>query len=46
MILVANVFPKLQTIKDLVRPISQMFCFRTPFDSQNAKVSQILVKSG
>ena len=42
---IANVFPKLQTVKDLVRPLSKKRCFRTPFDSQHVKELQTLVKS-
>ena len=44
-IALANVFPKLPTVKDLVRPPSKKHCFRTPFDSQHVKGSQTLVKS-
>ena len=29
----ANVFPKLQTVKDLVKPLSRKRRFRTSFDS-------------
>ena len=45
MIVIANVFPKLQTVKILVRPLSKKRRFRTRFDSQHAKASQILAKS-
>ena len=45
MIVIAKVFPKLPTVKDLVRPLSKKRCFRTPFDSQHIKESQTLVKS-
>ena len=45
MIVIANVFPKLQTVKDLVRPCSKKCCFRTPFDSQHVKSSPGQVKS-
>ena len=45
MIVIANVFPKLQTVKDLVRPLSKKRRFRTCFDSQHVKASQILSKS-
>ena len=37
MIAVANVFPKLQTEKILVRPLSKNYRFRKPFDSQHVK---------
>ena len=43
-IVIANVFPKLPTIKDLVRPLSKKRRFRTSFDSQHVKGSQTLVK--
>ena len=36
MIVIANVFPKLQTMKDLVRQLSENRRFRTLFDSQHA----------
>ena len=42
---IANIFPKLQTVKDLVWAVSKKSRFRTSFDSQLAKVSQTLVKS-
>ena len=45
MIVVANVFPKLQTVKILVRPLSKKHRFRPPFISQYVKASQILAKS-
>ena len=45
MILIANVFPKLQTLKILVRPQSKKQRFRTRFESQNVKASQVLAKS-
>ena len=45
MIVISKVFPKLPTVKDLVRPLSKKRCFRTPFDSQHIKESQTLVKS-
>ena len=44
-IVMAIVFPKLQTVKDLVRPFSKKCSFRTSFDSQHVKQSQTLVKS-
>ena len=40
MIVIANVFPKLQAVKDLVTPLSKKHRLRTPFDNQ-----QTLVKS-
>ena len=45
MIAIANVFPKLQTVKILVRPLSKKRPFRTPFDSEHVKASQVLAKS-
>ena len=44
-ITLANVFPKLQTVKNLVRPLSKKCCFRTRFDRKHVKASQILAKS-
>ena len=43
-IVIANVFPKLETVKILVRPLSKKRCFRTRFDSQHVKASKILAK--
>ena len=45
MIVIGNVFPILQTVKDLVRSLSKIHRFRTSFDSQHVKGSQTLVKS-
>ena len=45
MIVRANVFPNLQTVKDLVRPLTKKHRFRTHFDSQHVKESQALEKS-
>ena len=45
MIVIANVFPKLQTVKNLVRPLSKKRPFRTCFDSEHVKASQLLAKS-
>ena len=42
--MVATLFRKLQTGKDLFRPVSKKHHFRTNFDSENVKGSQ--VKSG
>ena len=41
----ANLFPKLQTVKDLVRPLSKKRRFRRSFDNQHVKGSQTLVTS-
>ena len=45
MIVIANVFPKLRSVKNLVRPLSKQRGFRKLFDSQDVKTSQILRKS-
>ena len=45
MIVIANVLLILQTVKDLVTPLSKKYRFKTPFDSENVKGSQTLVKS-
>ena len=44
-IIIANVLPILQTVKDLVRPLSKKGQFKTFFDSQHVKGSQRLGKS-
>ena len=45
MIVIATFFWKLQTVEDLLRPLSKKHHFRTFFDSQHVKGSQTLVKS-
>ena len=45
MIVIANVFPKLQTVKNLFRILSKRGPFRACFDSQHVKPSQRLAKS-
>ena len=45
MLVIANVFAELQTVNILVRPLSKKRRFRTRFDSQHVKASQILAKS-
>ena len=45
MIIIANVFPKLQTVKIFLRPLSKKLRFRTRFDSQRVKGSQMFAKS-
>ena len=45
MTLIAYVFPKWQTVKNLVRSMSKKRRFRTPFNIQHAKESQTLAKS-
>ena len=42
MIVTVNVFAKLQTVKILVSPLSKKRRFRTRFDSEHVKVSQML----
>ena len=44
MIIIATLFSKLQTVKDLFRPLSKKHRFTTPFDSQHVKGSQALAK--
>ena len=44
MIVIANVFPKLKTAKDLVKKLSRKRCFRTSFDSEVIHGCQTLVK--
>ena len=44
MIVTANVFPKLQTLKNLDRPLTKKGLFRTSFDNQHVKGSQTLEK--
>ena len=46
MIVIANVFSKLQTFKDIVRRLSRKSRFRTPFNSQHVKESHAFVKFG
>ena len=45
MTVIANGFPKLQTVKIFVRPLSENLHFASRFDSQHIKVSQKLLKS-
>ena len=45
MIVIATLFRKLQTVKDLVRPHFKKQRFRNSFDNQHVKESQTLVKS-
>ena len=39
MIVIATLFRKLQTVKDLFRPLSKKHRFKTPFDIQHVKGS-------
>ena len=43
-LVIANVFAKLQAVKNLVRTLSRKRSFRTRFDSEHVKASQILAK--
>ena len=45
MIFIPTSFGILQTVKDLVRPLSKKHRFRKPFDSQQVKEFQTLVNS-
>ena len=45
MIVIATLFRKLQTVKDLVRPLFKKHRFRKSFDNQHVKASEKLVKS-
>ena len=45
MIVIANVLPLLQTVKELVRPLSKKCRFRTSLEDQHVKGSETLVKS-
>ena len=40
MIVIATLFRKLQTVKDLFTPLSKKHPFRTPLESQHVKGSQ------
>ena len=44
MIFIATLFRKLQTLKDLARPLSKKHRLRRHFDTQHVKVSQTLPK--
>ena len=43
MTLIADVFPKLRTPKNVVRYMSKKSCLRGPFDKQHAKRAQTLL---
>ena len=45
MIVIAHVFPNLQTVKNFVRSFCKERRFRTRFDSQHVKSCQIIAKS-
>ena len=44
-IVIANVFPKLQKVKNLVRTLSKKRLFRASFESQHVKMSQTVMKA-
>ena len=44
-LVIANIFPNLNKVKILVRPLSEKRHFRKRFDSQLVKLSQILAKA-
>ena len=45
MIVIATLFRKLQTVKDLVRPLFKKHRFRNSFDNQHSKGCQTFIKS-
>ena len=45
MIVIANVFPKLETVNILLRPLFKKRLFRTRFDREQVKASETLAKS-
>ena len=45
MMVIANVFPKLRTVKNFVTPLCKTRRFGTRLDSRHVKVSQTLAKS-
>ena len=45
MMVLANVFPKLETVKNFVTPLRKKHSFGTRLDSRNVKVPRIIVKS-
>ena len=45
MVVITTLFQKLQTVKDLITPLSKEHRFRTLLDSDHVKESQPLVKS-
>ena len=45
MIVIANIFPKLRTLKDLVKKLSRKRRFRTSFDSLDVNGCETLVKT-
>ena len=45
MTLIADLFPKLRTPKNVVRYMSKKSCFKVPFDNQRGKRVQTLFPS-
>ena len=45
MTLIADLFPKLRTPKNVVRYMSKKSCFKRPFDRQHGKRIQTLLQS-
>ena len=45
MILIAYLFPKLPSAKEVLRQMSKMSCFRKPFDKRHSKGSETVLKS-
>ena len=45
MMVIANVFPKLETVKNFIRALSKKRSLRTRIDSQHLKPSQMVGKS-
>ena len=45
MTLIAGLFPKLRTPKNVVRYMSKKVCFKVPFDRKHGKRVQTLLRS-
>ena len=45
MTLIADVFPKLRTLENLIRYMSEKFIFGGPFDRRHVKQAQTLLQS-
>ena len=45
MTLIADVFPKLRTLENLIRYMSEKFIFGGPFDRRHVKQTQTLLQS-
>ena len=44
MMVIANVFPKLQTVKNFVRPLCEKRRFGKPLEKENLKVSKTIAE--